>query len=227
LKSDLLDPLRFALESTPGNGGVGVCLIITFIGEKDKSRRRLHVVPSRDLSGADGFVLRVQSDHAMAETALIAELLFLLTVANGSPVVAKRLLLRHFAHPLDFGRQFTDGRPILGASKTFRGVFISISATALAAVLIGETAAIGLVIGVTSMAGDLLSSFVKRRLGLPPSSQALGLDQIPEAFLPALAAMPLLGLSLAGAAIVAVLFFAGALVLSRWLYRVGVRDHPH
>jgi hypothetical protein len=36
------------------------------------------------------------------------------------------------------------------------------------------------------MAGDLLSSFVKRRLNLPPSSRATGLDQIPESLLPAL-----------------------------------------
>jgi CDP-diglyceride synthetase len=163
----------------------------------------------------------------MAEITLIAKLLFLLIVANGSPVLAKRLLRGRLAHPLDAGRQFIDGRPILGASKTLRGVLISISATALAAMLTGETAAIGLVIGAASMAGDLLSSFTKRRLGLPPSSQALGLDQIPESLLPALAAMPLLGLSLAGVAIVVALFFAGGLVLSRWLYRIGLREHPY
>ena len=39
---------------------------------------------------------------------------------------------------------------------------------------------IGLLVAATAMAGDLLSSFLKRRLALAPSSQAIGLDQIPE-----------------------------------------------
>ena len=33
-----------------------------------------------------------------------------------------------------------------------------------------------------AMLGDLLSSFWKRRVGLAPSWQAIGLDQIPEIF---------------------------------------------
>jgi hypothetical protein len=37
------------------------------------------------------------------------------------------------------------------------------------------------------MAGDLFSSFLKRRLNLPPSSPALGLDQVPESLFPLLA----------------------------------------
>jgi CDP-2,3-bis-(O-geranylgeranyl)-sn-glycerol synthase len=77
------------------------------------------------------------------------------------------------------------------------------------------------------MASDLLSSFVKRRLGLPPSSQAIGLDQIPESLFPLLAASALLPLSALDIAIATILFFAGEIVLSRLLYKWHVRDRPY
>ena len=44
----------------------------------------------------------------------------------------------------------------------------------------------GLLIAAGAMAGDLLSSFVKRRFGVAPHGSVLGLDQIPEALLPLL-----------------------------------------
>ena len=77
------------------------------------------------------------------------------------------------------------------------------------------------------MVGDLFSSFVKRRLKLPPSSQALGLDQIPESLLPLLACRDALSLTVAGIAIGVGIFFAGELVLSRLLFRVHLRDEPY
>jgi CDP-archaeol synthase len=50
-------------------------------------------------------------------------------------------------------------------------------------------------VAATAMAGDLLSSFVKRRFGLAPSSKATGLDQIPEALFPLLACRSALSLT--------------------------------
>jgi CDP-2,3-bis-(O-geranylgeranyl)-sn-glycerol synthase len=78
-----------------------------------------------------------------------------------------------------------------------------------------------------AMAGDLLSSFVKRRLGLAPSSQAIGLDQIPESLFPLLAACLLLPLTALDVAVATMLFFAGGLLLSRLLYKWHVRDRPY
>src|SRR4029078_12738602 len=110
---------------------------------------------------------------------LIFQLLMLLAVANGTPVAAKLILGDAFAAPLDGGVAFADGRPLLGASKTIRGVVLAIVATVISAALLGLGWKVGLVVGATAMAGDLSSSFIKRRLGLAPSSQATGLDQIP------------------------------------------------
>ena len=77
------------------------------------------------------------------------------------------------------------------------------------------------------MAGDLFSSFGKRRLGLAPSSQALGLDQVPESLLPLLACRTALSLTAADIALAVVIFFIGELVLSRLLYRAHLRDEPY
>lgn len=163
----------------------------------------------------------------MIQTALIAEILVLLAVANGSPIAAKRLLGDRFAYPLDAGRLFTDGRPIFGRSKTVRGIAVSVVSTSLVSALLGEPLAFGALVSLASMTGDLLSSFVKRRLGLAPSSQATGLDQIPESLLPALACYFHVGLTLPGVAVVVAAFLVGAIVLSNLLYRIGFRDRPH
>jgi CDP-2,3-bis-(O-geranylgeranyl)-sn-glycerol synthase len=77
------------------------------------------------------------------------------------------------------------------------------------------------------MAGDLFSSFVKRRLGVPTSGRATGLDQLPEALIPLLACRGALALTLADIAATAAMFFVGEIVLSRLLFRLRVRDRPH
>ena len=108
----------------------------------------------------------------MHET-LILQLLILLAVANGTPVIAKLLLGDKFAASLDGGAPFGDGRPWFGPSKTIRGFVLAVLATTCAAALLGLGWKMGVLVGTMAMAGDLLSSFVKRRLGLVPSSQAL------------------------------------------------------
>ena len=50
------------------------------------------------------------------------QLLILLTLANGSPVIAKRLFGNYGSFPLDGNIKFADGRPLFGASKTIRGI---------------------------------------------------------------------------------------------------------
>ena len=85
----------------------------------------------------------------------------------------------------------------------------------------------GTVIGSVSMAGDLFSSFIKRRLNMPPSSMAFALDQIPESLLPLLVVQPMLTLTLMDIATVVVLFSVGGLAISRVLYKLRIRDRPY
>jgi CDP-archaeol synthase len=158
---------------------------------------------------------------------LIFQMLMLVAVANGTPVAAKLLLGDRFAYPLDGGRILADGRPLFGHSKTVRGLVLGVPATILASVLLGLDWTVGALVGAVALAGDLLSSFIKRRLGLQPSSMALGLDQIPESLLPLLAARLMLPLSALDIAIVVAVFFAGELGLSRILFRLHLRDRPY
>jgi hypothetical protein len=76
------------------------------------------------------------------------------------------------------------------------------------------------------MAGDLFSSFVKRRLGLAASSRAPGLDQIPEALAPLLAIASPAALGVAEIIIVTGLFFFGSQALSRLMFDLRVRERP-
>jgi hypothetical protein len=67
--------------------------------------------------------------------ALIARLLSLLAVANGTPLFAKAILGTRFDRALDGGAMFLDGRPWFGPTKTVRGIAIALLTTALAAPL--------------------------------------------------------------------------------------------
>ena len=86
---------------------------------------------------------------------------------------------------------------------------------------------IGALVATVAMAGDLFSSFLKRRMNLPAGGRATGLDQVPESLFPLLAcrsALPLTALDIvAGVAI----FFVGDLLLSHLLYHFHLRDRPY
>ena len=159
-------------------------------------------------------------------TALL-QMMVLLTLANGAPVVAKRICGDRFNAALDGGVAFPDGRPLFGPSKTICGIILSIVATSAGAPLLGLSPATGAIAAAAAMAGDLASSFIKRRLGLKPSSQALGLDQIPESLLPMLMLRDTLSLGALDLLLGVAVFFAGELVASRLLYEVRLRDEPY
>jgi CDP-2,3-bis-(O-geranylgeranyl)-sn-glycerol synthase len=158
---------------------------------------------------------------------LLLQLLVLVAVANAAPVLAKKAFGKAPARPLDGGAVFADGRPLLGSSKTIRGLAVSLLATPIAALLTGLGWEVGAVVAVAAMAGDLLSSFVKRRLGFPPSSMAIGLDQIPESLLPLIAASWFVPVSLIDIGAGTAVFFVGGLALSCLLFKLGLRDEPY
>jgi CDP-archaeol synthase len=158
---------------------------------------------------------------------VVLKLLILLTVANGVPVIAKRLLGNHLACALDGGARFIDGQVLFGASKTVRGLLLSIAATMAVPPLFGLDFTTGFLVGLGAMAGDLLSSFTKRRLGMKPSSKATGLDQIPESLLPALMCWKHLSLSLIDVIALVGAFFVGEILLSRLLFKVRIRERPY
>src|SRR5260370_38377581 len=115
---------------------------------------------------------------------VITRLLLLVVLANAMPVVAKKVLGDRFSRPLDGDARCRDGQPLFGASKTMRGILLSVLATVIGAYLSGLGYKTGAMVGSTAMAGDLFSSFLKRRMKLPPRSRAIGLTQVPAAMFP-------------------------------------------
>lgn len=154
-------------------------------------------------------------------------LMLLLLTANGSPIVARNLMGKRLGLPLDAGVTLSDGRRLLGATKTLRGLAAALLTTTLVALAFGWPWQIGATVGAFAMLGDAASSFVKRRLGMAPSASAPGLDHIPESLLPLLACKPLMGLSLSQVFLLSLGFMAANLLLSRLLHRLGVRKHPY
>ena len=82
----------------------------------------------------------------MQQGILIAQLLTLLAVANGTPVIAAKLLGKERATPLDGNATLSDGRPLFGSSKTIRGVILSVAITTACAPLVGLDWEVGFVV---------------------------------------------------------------------------------
>ena len=151
--------------------------------------------------------------------------LILLVVANAAPVMLAMLLGQRCAAPIDGGRKLPDGEPLFGAHKTWRGLLVAIAAAGGAGVLLSTGFAIGAAFGALAMAGDLTSSFVKRRLRRHSGSWTPLLDQLPEALLPLLVLRDRLGLSLASIVTTTVIFTLADLVAAR--FAPAARKQPH
>lgn len=150
-----------------------------------------------------------------------------LVLINGAPIMAWWVLRGRWAWPLDGGAKFLDGRPLFGRSKTLRGVIAALLVGSLAAWLLGQPPGLGATLAAFAMLGDLLSSFVKRRIGLRPSDRAWLLDQLPESVLPLLAARTALELTWSQVTLVAALFTAFDILMSRLLFRWHLRRRPY
>lgn len=117
------------------------------------------------------------------------QLLLLIIIANGAPLLMRMLLNDYLNFAVDFGSKLSDNNRVLGASKTWRGILAALVATSIAAWLLGYSPEIGFLVAMYAVLGDLLSSFIKRRLTMVSSSNAPLLDQVPESFFPALMLM--------------------------------------
>lgn len=153
-------------------------------------------------------------------------LLLLIIIANGAPIVTRKLFDGAFGQAIDLGYMLPDNRRLFGSSKTWRGVFSALFFTAVASWLLESTIETGLLIAVYAVCGDLCSSFIKRRLSMRPSSMAPLLDQVPESLLPAMMLRHDFDLDMASVFWLVLIFIIIELPLSHILYRWGVRNRP-
>ena len=131
-------------------------------------------------------------------------LLGLILLANGLPALLGLLL--GTASAIDGNRTLADGRPLLGPSKTWRGLVVALVGTTSGGVALGLPWTLGLKVAAGAMLGDLTASFIKRRLCYPASAPVPLLDQIPEALLPALLVKAELALTWSDLAVVTLAF---------------------
>jgi len=148
---------------------------------------------------------------------LISHLLFLLVIANGTPVLIGLVLGPRWNWPLDNHLLLTDKRPLLGPSKTLRGLMGALLATALLAPLVNLSLLEGVSFALLAMLGDLCSSFTKRRLGIASSRSVPLLDQLPESILPLWGMQTVLGSSWHEMTLAVIIFAAIDLLLSSLL----------
>ncbi len=85
--------------------------------------------------------------------------------------------------PVDFRRNFKDGRRLLGDGKSFEGLILSLTFGTQVGIIISrflgvEWIWIGLVESLFAMLGDMVGAFIKRRLNIPRGGRAWGLDQL-------------------------------------------------
>jgi len=125
-------------------------------------------------------------------------------VANSTPV------LTGGGGPIDQGRRFIDGRPILGANKTAKGFTYGLllgSAAGLAEAALFTNYAlafVGIAASLGALLGDLFGAFLKRRLNIPPGNPLPLIDQLDFILGALLLTSPLLQLTLGAISILVV-----------------------
>jgi CDP-2,3-bis-(O-geranylgeranyl)-sn-glycerol synthase len=107
--------------------------------------------------------------------------------ANAAPVIFGG------GKPMDFNKKFFDGKPLLGSHKTFRGFLAGIivgTLVGLAQTIIFEqvlfeygsqfqySILLGFMLSLGALTGDIVESFIKRRLNCSPGSSLPVADQI-------------------------------------------------
>jgi CDP-2,3-bis-(O-geranylgeranyl)-sn-glycerol synthase len=98
---------------------------------------------------------------------------------------------------LDFGKNFFDGKPIFGKGKTFKGTVFGILTAIFVAMVIAfvfpksvnvfygdEYLPIAFTLIILAVFGDIIGSFIKRRIGIERGKQFFLLDQLDFVLLP-------------------------------------------
>ena len=154
-------------------------------------------------------------------------ILILLGAANTLPIAVRRIFRNRWEASIDWGLRWIDGRPLFGPHKTWRGLLFSTAGTTVLAAFTAAGAVNGFWLALLSMTGDLLASFIKRRMNLRSGAKAVGLDQGIEALLPLFFLRECLFISWREMAIITILFAVSELIISPVLYRMGIRRNPY
>ena len=157
--------------------------------------------------------------------------------ANMAPVIVKKI--NFLKVPIDFRKEINN-KPILGKNKTFRGLFFGV----LFAIIIAYVQYIvynhgifmdliltdysnwlllGFLMGFGAIFGDLIKSFIKRRLNYEPGRPFVPWDQTDFVIGAIIFAYPLIILSINKIAIILLLSFALHIIVNHIAFYMRIR----
>ena len=112
-------------------------------------------------------------------TLIVEALIFIFPAycANAVPVIAGG------GTPIDFGKNFTDGKRVFGNNKTYRGFFFGLAvgiAVGLVEIMFFDDYPLlfSVLSPLGALLGDLTAAFLKRRLGIAPGGLLPVMDQV-------------------------------------------------
>lgn len=135
--------------------------------------------------------------------------------------------------PLDFGKNFFDGKPIFGKNKTFRGFFFGLAVGTIVGILESfffqeHPRYFGLILSFGALIGDLIGAFCKRRLGFKPGDLLPVIDQVDFIVGAIVFSLPFFMSTISAELAFAVLIITLPLhVLTNYVaYKIGFKSNP-
>ncbi|MBI3026726.1 CDP-archaeol synthase [Candidatus Woesearchaeota archaeon] len=158
--------------------------------------------------------------------------------ANMAPVIVKKVNL--LAYPIDFNRKI-NSKQILGKNKTFRGLIFGIIFAIIAAYLqfllygvepfrnisfidYKNWLLFGFLMGLGAMAGDLVKSFFKRKIGIKPGDKFVPFDQTDFVVGSLVFVIPIFGLTLKIFVVSLLLSFVLHILINHAAFYMNIRN---
>jgi CDP-2,3-bis-(O-geranylgeranyl)-sn-glycerol synthase len=144
--------------------------------------------------------------------------------ANAVPVIAGG------GKPMDFGKNFFDGKRVFGNNKTYRGFFfglaVGIAVGLVECFLFGYPILFSVLSPLGALLGDLAAAFLKRRLGIAPGGLFPVVDQVDFVVGALLFSLPLAIVSWELAVAVLIITPPIHLVTNFVAYKLGLKKNP-
>jgi len=144
--------------------------------------------------------------------------------ANAVPVIAGG------GKPMDFGKNFFDGKRVFGNNKTYRGFFfglaVGIAVGLVESFLFGYPLLFSVLSPLGALLGDLAAAFLKRRLGIAPGGLFPVVDQVDFVVGALLFSLPLAIVSWEIAVTVLIITPPIHLVTNFVAYKLGLKKNP-
>jgi CDP-2,3-bis-(O-geranylgeranyl)-sn-glycerol synthase len=157
--------------------------------------------------------------------------------ANMAPVIVRKI--NFLKIPIDFNKKINN-KPIFGKNKTFRGLVFGILFSIIIAYIqflfykngifadisivdYSDWLLIGFIMGFGAIIGDLIESFVKRRLNFEPGKPFVPLDQTDFVIGALIFTYPLVALSLDKIILILLISFILHMIMNHLAFYSGVR----